>query len=110
MLGSNALYTPDKRYIIVRARLWRTANPHLSESQRQAYVNQLMTARREVKAAKQADDETRLRAARAAVHSAKIALGERGPIWWDDGAPDYNRYLVKNTPYAQWFNQVASRH
>jgi hypothetical protein len=30
-------------------------------------------------------------------------LGERGPPWWDDGARDYNRYLVKNTPYAAWY-------
>ena len=21
-------------------------------------------------------------------------------MWWDDGAPDYNRHLLKNTPYA----------
>ena len=39
--------------------------------------------------------------ARAAVHLAKVALGERGPPWWDDGAHDYNRYLVKNTPYGK---------
>ena len=31
------------------------------------------------------------------------ALGERGPVWWDDGAPDYNRRLVRNTPYLEWF-------
>jgi hypothetical protein len=30
-------------------------------------------------------------------------LGERGPVWWRDGAPDYNRKLAKNTPYALWF-------
>lgn len=35
-----------------------------------------------------------------AVDRAKIALGERGPVWWVDGAPDYNRHLLKNTPYA----------
>ena len=45
-------------------------------------------------------DEAAERAARAKVHAAKVALGERGPVWWDDGAPDYNRHLVKNTPYA----------
>lgn len=108
MLVGNVLYTPDKRYIVVRGRLWRAANPHLPESERQAYVQQLMSARREVKAAKQAHDDTRLRAARAAVHSAKVALGERGPVWWADGAPDYNRHLVKNTPYAEWFEQVVA--
>ena len=34
---------------------------------------------------------------------AKVGLGERGPVWWGDGAPDYNRHLAKNTPYAEWF-------
>jgi hypothetical protein len=24
-------------------------------------------------------------------------------VWWEDGAPDYNRCLAKNTPYAAWF-------
>ena len=40
--------------------------------------------------------------ARAAVNAAKIALGERGSVWWGDGAADYNRHLAKNTPYAAW--------
>jgi transposase len=25
---------------------------------------------------------------------------ERGPVWWDDGAPDINRHMVRTTPYA----------
>ncbi len=41
--------------------------------------------------------------ARQAVDAAKHALGERGPAWWTDNAPDYNRHLAKNTPYAAWF-------
>jgi len=41
------------------------------------------------------------KAARSQVHDAKIALGERGPVWWSDGAPDYNRRMLKNTPYAK---------
>ena len=41
--------------------------------------------------------------ARARVDAAKRALGERGPPWWNDGAPDYNRRLIKNTPYSEWF-------
>ena len=36
---------------------------------------------------------------RDGVYKAKRALGERGPIWWK--GKDYNRYLAKNTPYAQ---------
>ena len=40
--------------------------------------------------------------ARAAVDRAKRALGERGSPWWSDGAPDYNRHMAANTPYAIW--------
>lgn len=43
------------------------------------------------------------RRARQQVHRAKVALGERGAVWWDDGAPDENRRLVDNTSYAGWF-------
>jgi hypothetical protein len=43
-------------------------------------------------------------AARLKVDAAKKALGERGNVWWDDGAPDYNRRLVVDTPYAAWFS------
>jgi len=39
----------------------------------------------------------------AALDLVKIALGERGAVWWDDGAPDCNRHMAKNTPYADWF-------
>ena len=43
----------------------------------------------------------------AAVDRAKRALGERGAVWWTDGAPDFNRHLVKNSPYAAWYlNQL----
>jgi hypothetical protein len=45
--------------------------------------------------------------ARASVDAAKTALGERGPVWWDDGAPDYNRHMVANTPYAAWYELVS---
>lgn len=65
-----------------------------------------MAARREVKAAGRAQDAARVTAAREAVNVAKIALGERGPVWWTDGAKDFNRYLVKNTPYAEWYAAV----
>jgi hypothetical protein len=41
--------------------------------------------------------------ARQAVDAAKRGLGERGPLWWNDGAPDYNRRMVRNTPYAGWY-------
>jgi ABC-type sugar transport system substrate-binding protein len=95
--------TPDGRYIVVRGRLWRTANPHLDPALRQSLVTALMAARRAVKGALAAGDEAALRLARARVQQAKEALGERGPVWWDDGAPDLNRHMARNTPYAEWW-------
>ncbi|APT29638.1 hypothetical protein MCBMB27_00347 [Methylobacterium phyllosphaerae] len=111
---SVAITTPDRRYIVVRERLWRCANPDLSEACREALVKRLMTARRDVKHAKQAERAGEagaaeaLTAARAADDAAKIALGERGPVWWTDGAPDLNRHLVRNTPYAPWFAALTA--
>ena len=95
--------TPDGRYFVVRGRLWRLSNPHLAPDVRQQLVDQLMRARREAGLAVKAGDKEAERRARAAVDAAKHALGERGPVWWDDGAPDYNRRLVANTPYAAWY-------
>ncbi|MCC2955460.1 hypothetical protein LK542_07515 [Massilia sp. IC2-477] len=95
--------TPDGRYFVVDGRLWRTSNPALAPARRQELVQQLMDARRQVGRAKRAGDATAERDARAAVDAAKQALGERGPMWWTDGAPDYNRRMVKNTPYAAWY-------
>ena len=102
----NPLFTPDGRYLVVRARLWRAANPNLPVEVRAALVSDLMAARREVKAATRRLDVERLASARAAVNAAKISLGERGPVWWTDGAKDFNRYLVKNTPYAEWHRSL----
>lgn len=80
--------------------MWRTSNPALPADERETFVRDLMAARRAVGTALRANDATAVKAARARVDAAKIALGERGPVWWSDGAPDYNRRLVKNTPYA----------
>jgi hypothetical protein len=95
--------TPDGRYFVVRGRLWRTSNPALPEEERQALVDALMRARRRVGLAKKTGDAAAERSARADVDDAKRALGERGPVWWLDGAPDFNRRMVGNTPYADWY-------
>lgn len=87
----------------MRGRLWRRANPNLEGTRRQQLVDALMDARRAVGRAQRSGDAAALTRARAAVNKAKIALGERGPVWWTDGAPDLNRRMVKNTPYADWF-------
>ena len=97
--------TPDGRYIIVDGkagpRLWRASNPALGAAERQRLVDRLMDARRAVLAARRNPDA--MAEARAAVDAAKRGLGERGPPWWSDGAPDLNRTLVKNSPYAAWW-------
>ena len=100
--------TPDGRYFVVAGRLWRMSNPGLAPEERQKLVEQLMNARRQVGAALKAGDAEAERGARAAVDAAKRALGERGPVWWTDGAPDLNRRLVANTPYARWHDEVLS--
>lgn len=99
--------TPDGRYFVVRERLWRCSNPALPEDERQRLVHMLMDGRRAVGIAKRAGNTESERAARAVVDAAKRALGERGPVWWSDGAPDYNRHMVVNTPYAAWWAGVG---
>jgi hypothetical protein len=101
------LYTPDGRYLVIRGRLWRTTNPNLPDETRADLVNDLMDARRAVAAAKRADDRKGEITARARVDLAKRALGERGPVWWTDGTPDYNRHLLRTTPYASWYAALA---
>ena len=104
----NERVTPDGRYFVVRGRLWRRANPNVPAEKREALVRELMAAQRAVKAALASGNPGELALARKAVDVAKIALGERGPVWWTDGAPDFNRRLVKNTPYAAWYAAASS--
>jgi hypothetical protein len=75
------------------------SNPSLTEAVRAALTRELMDARRALR--RDAPAEGRAHA-REQVESTKVALGERGPVWWSDGAPDYNRKMARNTPYADW--------
>jgi len=99
--------TPDGRYFVVSGRLWRMANPCLDDLARANLVRRLMAARRIVRNAKTVGDHEMEAAAHRSVDEVKRALGERGPVWWDDGSPDLNRHLVKNTRYAQWYAGLA---
>lgn len=98
--------TPDGRYFIVRGRLWRKSNPALDEGRRQELVDELMSARRQIGAALKAHDHEGEREARKRVDRCKHELGERGPVWWEDGAPDLNRHMARNTEYADWYASV----
>lgn len=100
--------TPDGRYFVVRGRLWRCSDPSLDPRERARLVASLMTARRAVRTALRSGDARALDEARAAVDAAKVSLGERGRPWWTDGAPDFNRHLAKNTPYAEWHRSLSS--
>lgn len=64
-----------------------------------------MEGRRAVAAAKRSGDTDEMRNARTAVDEAKRALGERGSVWWDDGDPDLNQKMARDTPYAEWISQ-----
>ena len=94
-------HTPDGRYIVVDDVLWRATDPRLPEERRQYLVNELMDARRAVGAAKRAGDARAESRARGRVHAAKVALGERGPVWWDDGEADLTQRRIADTSYAK---------
>ena len=82
------------------------SNPDLGEAEREGLVKQLMTARRDIALARRSHDGEAEKEARGRVDQAKIALGERGPVWWTDGAPDHNRKMAVNSPYADWYNAL----
>jgi len=101
----NERVTPDGRYFVARGRLWRRANPDLPVEKREILVREMMEARRAAEAATRAGKPEELALARKAVDATKIALGERGPVWWTDGSPDLNRHKVKDSPYAEWYQK-----
>lgn len=76
-------HTPDGRYVVIGGRRWRATDPALPEEVAAALRRRLMSARRDVGAALRAQDPDAERAARARVHRAKTALGERGTPWWE---------------------------
>ena len=101
--------TPDGRYFVVKGRLWRKSDPNLSPDERRRLVSALMAARRAVGVALRANQASAEAQARGEVDAAKQALGERGPVWWSDGAPDYNRRMARNTPYAVWWCEMQEK-
>jgi len=84
-------------------------------------------ARAVVGAGRRARDMAAVEAARRRVDAVKVALGDRGPVWWEEEEEemeeeeegsveggtrgtgltggkrrDWNRCMVKNAPYAGW--------
>ena len=74
------------RYVLIDGRRWRATDPSIPEGERVRLVGELMRARRDVGRAVRAGDAEAEREARARVHAAKVALGERGEKWWEKGA------------------------
>jgi hypothetical protein len=107
-LGAEFPVTPDGRYFVVRGRLWRMSDPTLGADRHATLVAALMAARRAVGQAKRAMDGPALAAARLRVDQAKRGLGERGAVWWNDGAPDLGRHMVRTSPYADWYAGLAN--
>ena len=99
--------TPDGRYFVVRGRLWRRTNPDLPEAERLRLVKTLSQARSSLRRAAGLSAAERA-VARKTVDNAKIGLGERGPVWWADGATDYNRHMAVNSPYRSWFERLSA--
>ncbi|MDQ7807866.1 hypothetical protein Q5425_29370 [Amycolatopsis sp. A133] len=75
--------TPDGHFVVIDGRRWRATDPEIPEEAAARLRSLLMRARRDVGAARRAQDSEAEREARARVHTAKVALGERGTPWWE---------------------------
>lgn len=82
-----------RAHLVIEGRRWRASDPRIPELLRAALVTELMSARRAVRAAKNLGPEA-MRAARARVQDAKVALGERGPSWWGPTAEHPTRVRI----------------
>jgi hypothetical protein len=78
--------TPDGRWIVVRGRRWRAADPELPDDVRAELQHHLGRARAAVRTAGRSGDEAAVREARRRVGLAKHGLGERGEPWWEQDA------------------------
>lgn len=105
-MANKHIHTPDGRYFVAKNRLWRCTDPRLNDDDKRAYIKMLMKARRDVRNAQQQNDETALQQARDVVQSAKELLGERGPVWWHDGASDEEGIAPYNSSYAEWWASI----
>ncbi|MCU1600985.1 MAG: hypothetical protein JWO22_1694 [Frankiales bacterium] len=88
--------TDDGHWVVINGRKWRATDPDIPEDVAAELRQELMSARRAVKAAT-SDAETR--AARDRVQAAKVALGERGTPWWEQTAEE-RRARWSQTPTA----------
>ncbi|WP_205020847.1 hypothetical protein [Streptomyces sp. HB132] len=83
--------TPDGRYIVVNGRRWRATDPKIPEDVAADLRRHLMAARRAVAASRRNEDTAAEGRARRRVHTAKLALGERGTPWWEQSDAERRR-------------------
>lgn len=86
--GGGIERTADGHHVVIQGRRWRATDPDIPDDAAEILRKQLMSARRDVGAALRANDKELEQAARARVHAAKTALGERGTPWWDQSAEE----------------------
>lgn len=91
--------TEDGHHVVIDGRKWRGTDPEIPAERRAELQRVLMAWRREV------GRVTRTRAgaeaeatARAGVQAAKVALGERGTPWWEQGAAERRRRWETEVP------------
>lgn len=105
MAGIKHSVTSDGRYLVLKGKLWRLGNPDVERRETARLVKAPMDARRAVKDAKGAGN----RDAEFEAHRRVDEAGRARPRLVDDGAPDFNRHAVKNTPYAGRYSKAAIR-
>lgn len=87
-MGTGDTVDDEARWVTIDGRRWRASDPSIPPKLRQELVDALMAGRRAVAAAKRSGNATELTVARAEVHAAKVALGERGEPWWEEPSDD----------------------
>jgi hypothetical protein len=97
----------DDRWITIEGRRWRRQDPAIPPALATELVAELMAARRAVRAGTGDDDA--VRAARARVQAAKVALGERGTAWWEDQTDEDVRRRATATVDALLHHRGADR-
>jgi hypothetical protein len=78
--------TEDGHFVVISGRRWRATDPAIPEDVAAVLRRTLMAARRDVGTALREGRDPA--SARARVHAAKVALGERGTPWWEQSADE----------------------
>ncbi|WP_433305546.1 hypothetical protein ACQP2F_18370 [Actinoplanes sp. CA-030573] len=83
-------------YVVIKGRRWRATDPAIPPEVAAGLRKALMAARRDVGAALRSGADPA--PARARVHAAKVALGERGTPWWEQTLAERERRWLSIRP------------